>query len=339
MEEIRKLEYLSLVSKICTELDNHLGISDKDLAEFIIDLAEKNDTFESFKKALNDNGAEFTESFISTLLRIIKQMRPKDMPLMDDDEDSEKDDKTELEKLKVKFPGLAIPNSDKVIKMLDEDDDEDIAEAAIAELEALNPRIKKEKADSRSPDYYKEKSKHKKLKSSEKKSRRHSSERHHRRKRSRSRSPYCEKKKRYSRSPSPRKDSRKRHRSRSRSSSPYFKKERHHSPDKKHHSYDKRSEREKLPPLPLEPVVSEIYNGKVTNIMQFGCFVQLEGLRKRWEGLVHISQLRREGRVTSVGDVVQKGQRVKVKVLSFTGQKTSLSMKVKHYLFYVLSVR
>lgn len=39
-------------------------------------------------------------------------------------------------------------------------------------------------------------------------------------------------------------------------------------------------------------------------------------------------QLRREGRVTSVGDVVQKGQRVKVKVLSFTGQKTSLSMKV-----------
>ncbi|GBM71724.1 hypothetical protein AVEN_237514-1, partial [Araneus ventricosus] len=30
------------------------------LAEFIIDLADKNDTFESFKKALDDNGAEFT---------------------------------------------------------------------------------------------------------------------------------------------------------------------------------------------------------------------------------------------------------------------------------------
>lgn len=35
MEEIRKLEYLSLVSKICTELDNHLGINDKDLGRFI----------------------------------------------------------------------------------------------------------------------------------------------------------------------------------------------------------------------------------------------------------------------------------------------------------------
>ncbi|KAL4676513.1 hypothetical protein H8959_010658 [Pygathrix nigripes] len=30
-EELTKLEYLSLVSKVCTELDNHLGINDKDL--------------------------------------------------------------------------------------------------------------------------------------------------------------------------------------------------------------------------------------------------------------------------------------------------------------------
>lgn len=29
--ELEQLEYLSLVSKVCTELDNHLGISDKDL--------------------------------------------------------------------------------------------------------------------------------------------------------------------------------------------------------------------------------------------------------------------------------------------------------------------
>ena len=31
MDEIQKLEYLSLVSKICTELDNHYGLNDKDL--------------------------------------------------------------------------------------------------------------------------------------------------------------------------------------------------------------------------------------------------------------------------------------------------------------------
>ncbi|GBM68895.1 ATP-dependent RNA helicase DHX8 [Araneus ventricosus] len=74
-------------------------------------------------------------------------------------------------------------------------------------------------------------------------------------------------------------------------------------------------------------IINWVYNGKVTNIKQFGCFVQLESLRKQWEGLVHISQLSHKGRVTSVEDIVQKGQRVKVKVLSFTGQKTSLSIK------------
>lgn len=41
----------------------------------------------------------------------------------------------------------------------------------------------------------------------------------------------------------------------------------------------------------------------------------MEGLRKRWEGLVHISQLRAEGRVTNVTDVVSRGDKVKVCLL------------------------
>lgn len=36
MDELDKLEHLSLVSKICTELENHLGINDKDLGEKFI---------------------------------------------------------------------------------------------------------------------------------------------------------------------------------------------------------------------------------------------------------------------------------------------------------------
>lgn len=35
VDELSQLEYLSLVSKVCTELDNHLGISDKDLGELL----------------------------------------------------------------------------------------------------------------------------------------------------------------------------------------------------------------------------------------------------------------------------------------------------------------
>lgn len=33
MDEVAKLEHLSLVSKVCTELDNHLGLNDKDLGK------------------------------------------------------------------------------------------------------------------------------------------------------------------------------------------------------------------------------------------------------------------------------------------------------------------
>lgn len=33
MDELPKLEHLSLVSKICTELENHLGLNDKDLGK------------------------------------------------------------------------------------------------------------------------------------------------------------------------------------------------------------------------------------------------------------------------------------------------------------------
>ena len=73
----------------------------------------------------------------------------------------------------------------------------------------------------------------------------------------------------------------------------------------------------------------QVYDGKVSSIMQFGCFVQLEGVRGQCEGLVHISQLRQEGRVRDVGEVVKRGQRVKVKILSVTGAKMSLSMKVR----------
>ena len=75
----------------------------------------------------------------------------------------------------------------------------------------------------------------------------------------------------------------------------------------------------------------QIYNGRVTSIMQFGCFVQLEDVRGKFEGLVHVSQLRKEGRIKDVTDFVKRGDRVKVKVLSITGSKLSLSMKVCAY--------
>ncbi|KAG8268459.1 ATP-dependent RNA helicase dhx8 [Homalodisca vitripennis] len=144
MDEVQKLEHLSLVSKICTELENHLGLNDKDLAEFIISLAEKNDNFEAFKKVLIDNGAEFSDSFIANLLRIIQHMRPK--PLQAAVKELDKTDK-----LAVKFPGLALPNDgpyrledskslgSKKKKKKDKDKEDDVIDDAMAALEALAP--------------------------------------------------------------------------------------------------------------------------------------------------------------------------------------------------------
>ena len=35
MEDLAQLEELSLVSKVCTELENHLGLNDKTLGMFL----------------------------------------------------------------------------------------------------------------------------------------------------------------------------------------------------------------------------------------------------------------------------------------------------------------
>jgi polyribonucleotide nucleotidyltransferase len=59
--------------------------------------------------------------------------------------------------------------------------------------------------------------------------------------------------------------------------------------------------------------VGEIFEGKVTRVMQFGAFVEfLPGQ----EGLVHISKLAKF-RVEKVEDVVREGDIVKVKFIGY----------------------
>ena len=77
MDDLANLQYLSLVSKVCTELENHIGMSDKTLAEFIIDLAKKNRELPAFRAALDENGAEFPASFASSLLALVHKMLPQ----------------------------------------------------------------------------------------------------------------------------------------------------------------------------------------------------------------------------------------------------------------------
>ncbi|CAH0380214.1 unnamed protein product [Pelagomonas calceolata] len=70
----------------------------------------------------------------------------------------------------------------------------------------------------------------------------------------------------------------------------------------------------------------EVYAGSVTKVTDFGCFVELEDVSPRTEGLVHVSMISRE-RIRDPSQHVQRRQRVFVKVVGRAGQRVSLSMK------------
>ncbi|KAH0567480.1 ATP-dependent RNA helicase DHX8-like [Cotesia glomerata] len=338
IDEIEKLEYLSLVSKICTELENHLGLNDKDLAEFIIHLATENPTSDGFKQALRDSGGELSDSFMDNLLRIIQHMKPSKTT----DNNSMKNSK-QSEAAK-KYPVLALANSVPVALS----DDEEVNEAMSA-LEALAPsslqKSNENNENEKSSKKAEKKDKHKRSRSrSKSRERRHRSRsppRRRQRSRSRNRSATRNSKlksrnrdrsrsRNRDRSRSRNRDQkRRRSRSRNRSSSRDRKPRRRSRDrsDRDRRKIESRSRSRSAEEIPLDPEVGKIYSGKVANIVQFGCFVQLEGLRRRWEGLVHISQLRREGRVVNASDVISRGQKVLVKVLNINGQKVSLTMK------------
>ncbi|PQM34083.1 hypothetical protein Pyn_38041 [Prunus yedoensis var. nudiflora] len=73
---LKKLEYLSLVSKVCSELETHIGVVDKVLAEFITELGRNCETVDEFDTKLKKNGAEMPDYFVRTLLTIIHAILP-----------------------------------------------------------------------------------------------------------------------------------------------------------------------------------------------------------------------------------------------------------------------
>lgn len=71
MDDLYNLELLSLVSKITQEIDNHAGINDKTLAEFVISLHEQSKTLPAFKAKVKEAGADFPDSFIENVDRYV----------------------------------------------------------------------------------------------------------------------------------------------------------------------------------------------------------------------------------------------------------------------------
>lgn len=73
--------------------------------------------------------------------------------------------------------------------------------------------------------------------------------------------------------------------------------------------------------------VGSILEGKVHRITEFGAFVDLGGI----DGLVHISQIA-HNKVSSVSDILEVGQTVKVKVMSVDRDNERISLSIKETL-------
>ncbi|RKP11990.1 P-loop containing nucleoside triphosphate hydrolase protein [Piptocephalis cylindrospora] len=110
---MEQLENLSLIAKVADELNNHIGLADKDLAEYIIHLHEEHPTFEAFKASISD----LPDSLVTSLDRILRTMKPRKTKDSQGGSAILGADEEERERalgLARDFPGLALPNSDPV---------------------------------------------------------------------------------------------------------------------------------------------------------------------------------------------------------------------------------
>ena len=291
--------------------------NDKTLAEYIINLHGESDSPTDFRSRLVEMGVEFPISLVESIDRLILTMHPKHKHKGNTDgNEEEKPTRTIDEKSRI-FKGLALPNKevaddgDATMTGLDGLDglDElaqlgfkarmgrqqpDVIDDTLAMLENLEGKSKRgppEKASfsrrSRSPDY--------------------GDYNTSRKFRSRSRSRSKERKERNGRGKGDIGGRSRRSR----------------------YDEDNDDEFRRPPPMELDdlPKLHKIYNGKVTGVKDFGAFVNLEGVKGKVDGLVHVSNMKEGARVNHPSDFVARGQPVKVKVISIDGNRIGLSMK------------
>lgn len=300
MDDFLNLELLSLVSKVTSELQNHVGVNDKTLAEFLIAQRIDSKNIDEFRQKLNGLGAEFRPSLVDSLDRLVLTMHPRFKGKAQNgssaaEPEAEHHVRSLEEKEKV-FSALSLADG-----KLEFNDDGDAIDDTLALLEGLEGKARKGKdmrKRSRSPV---------------------DDSRRRRRDRSRSR------------------DGRKRDRFRSRSRSQDrgdedwrdgyrdSRKSRHRRRDD-HDDDDRDFRRPPAPEMDDEPQLNKVYSGHVTGIKDFGAFVNLHNVRGRQDGLVHISKIAAHQRVNHPSDLLEKGQEVWVKVVSIEGKRISLSM-------------
>ncbi|XP_028752663.1 probable pre-mRNA-splicing factor ATP-dependent RNA helicase DEAH5 [Neltuma alba] len=293
---LKKLEYLSLVSKVCTELESHTGTGDKVLAEFITELGRNSENVEEFDAKLKENGAEMPDYFVRTLLTIIHAiLPPKSKPEKESNKDGAADGK------KTKFKALAIADDSNRAKELDKE----------LEMEARQNHGESEREDE---DRYRDRGRDRDRDRRDRRRDRYEREERHR---ERDRGYEYE-------------DERRDHRSNGRHGDRYDRRRRDGHEENRYgrengdEDRDRKSHRDRRYSS-NEPELYKVYKGRVSRVMDTGCFVQFDDLRGK-EGLVHVSQMASR-RIGNAKDVVKRDQEVYVKVISISGQKLSLSMR------------
>ncbi|ORX93717.1 helicase associated domain-containing protein [Clohesyomyces aquaticus] len=285
MDDLLDLERLALVSKITSELKTHIGVDDTTVAEFVIAQRLDSNTFDEFKKKMNEtSGGSLPPSLVESIDRFVRIMHPSMKPKM-----PARNHESTTKKTAQNFPGLALP---------DHTPTQDPFEDVFSTLEALEPSHRNANSRARKRNRSRSRS------SSRSRSRSRSLGRmteHHSRSKRRDRSPHKE---------------RQLHQQR---------RTRHGRSE--HDTQQERESRHRRPTRTVDnaPILQKVYDGHVTGVKDFGAFVAIQGIQGNLSGLVHISRLA-DGRVEHASDVVERGQSVKVKVVSIDGSRIGLSM-------------
>ncbi|XP_038890443.1 probable pre-mRNA-splicing factor ATP-dependent RNA helicase DEAH5 [Benincasa hispida] len=329
---LKKLEYLSLVSKVCSELETHLGFGDKVLAEFITEMGRSCETVDEFDAKLKENGAEMPDYFVRSLLRIIHLI----LPPQKGDNDKELKKEKESDGKKGKFRALAIGDDRERAKELEKE----------IELEAHQKRGDREvegdrykgRAGDRGRDRDRDRGRDRDRRDGDRdrdrdrdRYRDRDWDRDKDRDRHRDR---CERDERHGgrdRDDDGDDDYRRSGRQRDRNRRNGYEENKSYRGDAEDGNGNWRGDRDNLTqngrhrPIDHEPELYKVYKGRVSRVMDTGCFVQLNDFRGK-EGLVHVSQIATR-RISNAKDVVKRDQEVFVKVISVSGQKLSLSMR------------
>ncbi|KIW39343.1 uncharacterized protein PV06_09121 [Exophiala oligosperma] len=328
MDDFTSLELLSLVSKVTSELQNHLGINDKTLAEFVIDQHEKcGGNLHEFKASLAAMGAEFPNSLVESVDRLILTMHPKHK-VQKKPQENGKSDMDELDAIGRKarvFKGLAVPDREQA---WDDYEDDMVGQKTIDESRPPDPGTPEDDDTFALLEG---------LAGKTGSGTNGNSTRSRKRSRSPDRDDYPRdrkpRQKYLSRSPSPQEERKSRHR-RDRDRDYDDRRDRY---DERRNGHRKSRRRDyeddddfKKPPrkeIDESPVLYKIYDATINGIKDFGAFADLQGVKGRASGLIHVSAIQEGARVNHPSDLLSRGQPVKVKVIKLENNKISLSMK------------